>query len=236
MGRAHGERQVAEGDTTYTQAELDAKIAEANKALERKRDELLQEAKAAKDQARTVSEQYQQATARMQELEQKVAAQSAGVGDEKLKELTEKMRADFERTYQPFKSKVGELEAALAERDGVIRSLKLDTKVKDVMAKSGVRSERVEDLFRLTSERYDLTDDGEVILKENREVPLDKFFKEDLSEKYPEFYTGSGSSGGGASRSDAGGGGSGRVIAADDGGAFMANLEGVAAGKVTVRQ
>lgn len=226
---------MADEPKTYTEDEVAARIAEANRALEKKRDELLTEAKAAKKAAADLREQHEQATARLQELEQNMAAQSAGVGDEKLKELREQMRADFERQYTPYKTRVGELEASLGEKDSKIRELLLDNNVKDILGKAGARAERVEDLFRLTRDRYDLTDSGEVILKDNREVPLDKWAREELSNEYPEFWNGSGSSGGGASRSTAGGGGNVRTIAAGDGAALLANLEGVAKGQVAVR-
>ena len=225
---------MADEPKTYTEDEVAAKIAEANKALERKRDELLTEAKNAKKQAAEIQTQYEQSMAKMQELEQQMAAQSAGVGDEKLKELREQMKADFERQYAPFKSKVGELEDALGQKDGKIRELLLDNRVKAEYAKHGARAERVDPLFRLTNDRFDLTDDNEVILKDNREVPLDKYIREDLSSEFPEFFNGSGSSGGGASRSAASGGGSVRTIAAGDGAALLANLADVASGKTKV--
>lgn len=219
---------------TLTQEELDAKIAEANAGLAKKRDELLSEAKRAKEEAKATKEALEAMQQKMAELEQKAAAKDAGVSEEKLRELTERARADMERKYAPLKEQVEALSAQLGQKDGELRSLRLDSRVKDIMGKGGARSERVNDLFRLTADRYDLTDDGDVILKDKREVPLDKYVREELANEYPEFFSGSGSSGGGASRSAGGAGGAVRTIAAGDNDAFLANLDAIAAGTAKV--
>jgi hypothetical protein len=190
-------------------------------AIKGKHEELLGETKAAKE-ARRVAE------ARAGELEQTLKAHKAGVTSQELERLRAEVRADLDKQYAPT---LDEAKALQAEN----RRLKLDDKVKGAMAKSGARADRIDALYKLTQGEYDLTDDGQPMLKTRPGTPVEKFVAEDLKGMYPEFYEGSGSSGGGASRSVAGGAGSQKVIAADDGAAFLANLEGIAKGTVAVR-
>jgi hypothetical protein len=142
------------------------------------------------------------------------------------------VRNDLEREYLEVKTERDQL-----ARDK--RALQLDDRVKGLMAKSGVRAERVDALYRLTGERYDLTSDGQPMLKDRVGTPVEKFIAEELVKEFPEFYMGSGSNGGGASKSAGGaGGGLGRSIAAGDLSqkGFLENVEAIATRKVEVRQ
>ena len=114
------------------------------------------------------------------------------------------------------------------------RTLRLDSVVKAEMAKAGARSERIDALYKLAADEFDLTDDGKPMLKNRPGIEVSKFVAEDLKKQYPELYNGTGSSGGGAPRSTAGGGGAPNTIAADDAEGFIANLEGIAKGAVNV--
>jgi hypothetical protein len=117
---------------------------------------------------------------------------------------------------------------------GEVRGLKLDTVVKGLMGKAGVRPERIDPLFRLTAERFDLTDDGDPMLKSSAKE-LDKYMAEDLKTEYPEFFQGSGSNGGGASKSNGGAGGAGPKVIGNTPAELMANIEGLAKGEVIVK-
>jgi hypothetical protein len=201
---------------TLTQEELDAKIAEATAAataaLVTKRDELLAETKAAKEAARAVK-------AQLAEMETATKAMKAGISSQEL----ERLRAEVDGQYRPV------VEALKAEN----RRLKLDGVVKEQMARGGARADRIEALFKLTAGEYDLTDDGQPMLRERPGTPIEKFIAEDLKAQYPEFFDGTGSSGGGAPKSVASG--AVRVIPAGDPLAFGKNAADIASGKAEVR-
>lgn len=235
---------MADGDAgsagTFTQEQLDAAVAEANKALEAKRDELLAEVKQMRGKMKAFEgidpKEHQSMAARLAELEQSGKAKEAGMTSDALAKLRQDVEADV------LKRLATDREAGLkaipwaSELANENRSLKLDSVVKAEMAKGGARSERIDALFRLTSDRFDLTDDGKPILRDKPAVELGKYVADELRKEYPEFYNGSGSSGGGASKSNAGGGGSSKRIAAGDPKAFLANLESIAKGEVMVEQ
>lgn len=226
-------------DKTYTQEEVDALIEERNKALEAKRDEILGELKDAKAKLKALDgvdpEEHKKLQQKITDLEQQKKADKAGITSEQLT----KMRAEVEQDMISRFAKMSASELAdqiPAVKDVVHdnRSLRLDSVVKAEMAKAGARSERIDALFKLTADQFDLTDDGKPMLKDRPGIEVGKFVAEDLKKQYPELYNGSGSSGGGASRSTASGSGAPQTIAADDGEAFIANLEGIAKGTVSV--
>ncbi len=214
----------------FTQEQVEAQVqerlaaakAEGDKAFEK----LWEEGKAAKATARTLE-------AKLAEIEQARKAEKAGVTSDELTRLRGEVRADLEKEYLPLQS---QRDTFASEN----RQLKLDTVVKGLMGKAGVRAERVEALFRLTGDKYDLTDDGKPMLKDRMGTPVEKFLAEELIKEYPEFYQGSGSSGGGAPRSNGGAGGVGRarVIAAPAHGvfdkSFLDNLDGLRNGTTTI--
>ena len=188
-------------------------------ALKAKVSEVMDEAKDAKRTMRDMKTEFA-------ELQQTVKAGAKGITADDLKKMREEVRADLDKEYAPTK----ETAAKLAQEN---RSLKLDSVVKAAMAKGGARADRIDALFKLTADEFDLTDDGAPMLKNHKGTPVEKFVTEKLKAEYPEFYTGTGSSGGGASRSSAGGGG-GPIIAADDGKGFLANVGAIAKGEATV--
>lgn len=220
---------------TFTQEQVEAMIAERLASevdgLKKSQAQLLREKKEAQARAALFEgmdpEEVKSLKAKFTELEQTAKAQAAGITSEALAKLRQEAAAEYEKKYGPVLS---ERDALKAEN----RSLKLDTKVKDLMAKSGARPERIEALFRLSSDRFDLTDDGNPMVK-GATKEVDKYIVEDLLKEYPEFFMGSGSSGGGAFKSSGGAGGGVRVIAAGDERAFIANVEDIAHGKVAVR-
>jgi len=211
---------VAGDEKTFTQAELEAAVEEKVAGLKQNRDEALAEKKAARAATAALE-------AKVAELEQAQKAAKAGITQTELERLRHEVRADLEKQFQPQLATAAELAAEN-------RRLKLDDRVKGLMAKSGARADRIDALFRLTDGEWDLTEDGVPMLKTRPGTPVEKFVAEDLKAQYPEFYEGSGSSGGGATRSHAGGAGSVKTIAADDGAAFIANVADIAKGKVKV--
>jgi len=224
----------ASGDSkTFTQAEVDALIAERNKALEAKRDEILTELRAAKDKLRGFDgvdpEEHRKLQAKLTELEQQKKADKVGITSEELVKMRAEIRQDLEKEFGP-------LQEQLSTAKQEIRTLRLDNVVKGQMAKSGVRGERVDALYRLTADQWDLTEDGQPMVKTRPGTEVGKHISDQLADEYPEFFEGSKSSGGGASKSAAGGSGSPRQITWGDSDAFMSNLDGIAAGKVKVAE
>lgn len=151
--------------------------------------------KAAEDRAKA-------AEAKAAELETKRKAESAGITDEKLQELRAQVRQDMEREYseKPL-ADLPEAWAARKEADGVlgdIRTLRLDNQVKALAAKHGVRAEKLDQWWRLNSDRFDLTDDGKPMVKGTPGVEVQKFIEGELKKEVPEFYAGTQAAGGGA--------------------------------------
>lgn len=182
-------------DKTFTQAEVDEQIA----GLKKKNDELLTEQRTLNAKLRAFDgidlDGLKASQTRLSELEQEIKANKAGITQEQLNKMRVELRGELEKEYAP---KLQLVEKLTAEN----RSLKLDTVVKDIMGKNGVRAERIDSLFRLSSDNFDLTDDGKVMVKGSAKDPV-KFIGEDLKGGYPEFFQGSGSSGTGSGKSGA---------------------------------
>lgn len=228
---------MADEAKTYTQAEVDAAIVEANKALEENRNRLLDQLKAQERKYQGVDlDEYRKMRETVAALETKANAEKAGLTSDELVKLRNDVRAEVERQYaadMQAGTKVFPWAASLAQEN---RALKLDNVVKTEMAKGGARAERIDALFRLTADRFDLTDDGKPMLRTSPGIEVGKYVADELRKEYPEFYNGSGSSGGGASKSTAGGGGSPNTIAVTDRAGFLANVEKIAKGQVLVSQ
>lgn len=224
-------------EAKFTQEQVDAMVAEANKALEANRNKALDQLKALERKYDGVDpEEYRKLRETVATLETKAKAEKAGLTSEELSKLRNDVRAEVERQYAADMQagvKVFPWAGQLAQEN---RSLKLDNVVKTEMAKGGARAERIDALFRLTADRFDLTDDGKPMLRTSPGIEVGKYVADELRKEYPEFYNGSGSSGGGASKSTAGGGGSPSTIAATDRAAFLANVEKIAKGQVLVAQ
>jgi hypothetical protein len=225
---ADSEEAVTE--QSFTPEDVQA-LREERAALLAKRDELLTEVRTSKTKLRAFEgidpEEHRTLKQRLSDIETQEKAQKSGITGAELDKLKAEVRKQLEEEYTPYRANA---EKYAAE----IRGLRLDSVVKTEMARAGVKGDRIDALFRLTSSDYDLTEDGKPILKDNIGLEIGKYIREDVLKLYPEWFEGSGSSGGGASKSVAGGGGT-RVIPAGDNAAFLANVENIASGKVTVR-
>ncbi len=229
-----GDSEGDAGATTFTQEQVDAKVAEANTALEANRDEVLTDLRRVKDRLKAFdgidAEEHRTLRTKISELETAAAADKAGIKQADLDQMRTDIREQMETDYEPFKTRAESAEAR-------IQVLELDNVVKAKMGASGVRAERVDALFRLIGDRFSLTDDGQPVFTEAPGKDVDKYLAEEVEQEYPEFYTSSGSSGGSASKSvSSGSGGRTKTIARDDGDGFMANVEEIASGKVTVAE
>lgn len=220
-----------EAAEVFTKAQVDEMVKDQLAALKADTDtafgNLWEEAKAAKAAAKTLETQ-------LAELREGQQAGKAGVNAEEVQKLKEQIRADEAKRardeLQEELEKAALLPSVLEEN----RFLKLDSKVKGLYGEHGVQSNRIDKLWKLTKDQYDLTDDDVPMLKSEPTADLGRFISETLRSEYPEWFNGSGASGGGASRSTVGGGGK-TVIPRGDGSAFITNVEGIASGAVEVR-
>lgn len=223
-------------DETFTQEQVEEMVKERLAAAKAEQDKafksLWEEAKEAKRRAQAFADlgdpdEVKGRLARITEMEAEAKAAKAGITSEQLTKMRSEIRAELEKDYAKFKE-----QAEVNARK--VRELQLDSVVKAQMAKNGVRADRIDPLFKLTRDEYDLTDDGVPMLRDRPGTEIGKYISGDLVKAYPEFFEGTGSSGGGASKSASGAGGGARNIAADDAAAFLANLEGIAKGTVKV--
>lgn len=151
---------------------------------------------------RDAEKEVREIRARLTELEQEAKAKKAGLSEEELKKLRADVRKDIEEEYasKPL-SELPEDWKAREEGQGVLqenRSLKLDSQVKALAGKNGVRAERIEAWWRQFSDRFDLTEDGKPMVKEHPGKEVVDFITGDLKEELPDFYAGTQAAGGGA--------------------------------------
>jgi hypothetical protein len=220
---------------TFTQEQVDAMVQEKLAAAKAEGDKafssLWDEAKAAKQKLKDYEgvdpNEYRSLKDKLTQLEQQAKAEKAGITSQELDRLRGEVRADLEAQYQPHITKAQQLAAEN-------RALKLDSVVKAQMAQAGVRSERIDALYRLTADEFDLTDDGKPMVKSRMGTPVEKFVGEELVKQYPEFFAGSGSSGGGAPRSSGGAGTRAPTRISNDPASLLANIDRLAKGEVTV--
>lgn len=215
---------AGEGEKTFTQAEVDEQIA----GLKTKVEELLTENKTTRARLKTFDgldvEAARQALTELTELKSQKKAEAAGITAEQLNKLRADVRADLETEYAPFKTQA----QTLASEN---RTLKLDNVVKGLMGKAGVRAERLDALYKLAADEFDLTEDGKPMVKSRPGKEVEKYVAEDLIKSYPEFFQGSGASGSGASRTGAA---TAPGTIPGEGAAFMANINKIRTGEVKV--
>lgn len=227
----------ADGDKTFTQAEVDALIAERNSALESNRNEALKELKAAKSKLAAYDgvdpEEHKRLKTAAEEAERKKAAAE---GD--FNTLKAQLVANHQKELDGRDGKVTKLTKALekrliqAELTKAIAAKKGDPDLLLPYAERFVKTRETEDDF----EAFVVDGTGNQRFSDGKATPMsfDAFVEQELMSKFPRAFDGTGSSGGGAPRSNAGGGGGARTIAAGDNASIIANLEGIASGKIEV--
>ena len=218
--------------TTFSQDEVDALVTERLASAKAEGDtafkNLWDEAKAAKEKLRAFDGidpvEHKKMKDSIQALEQSSKAKKAGITAEELDKMRAEIRTDLEGEYAAVTTRA---ETLSAEN----RTLKLDNVVKAEMAKAGVRAERLDALYKLTAEDYDLTEDGVPIVTARPGKEVSKYVAEDLGKEYPEFFKGSGSSGGGSSKSSGGAPGTVTTIASTD---ISKHADGLLDGSVVI--
>lgn len=211
---------------TYTQDELDAAVADRNKALEATHQkalgQLAETRKALKSFEGIDPNDYKAMREAAEKLEEERAKAQ---GDWKAREaqLTDRQKKELEAKD----ARIGKLSKVVERR---VKSDELSRAI----AKAGGDA----DLLLPHAERFakvqETDEDFNLVLTDEKGavVDADAFVAQTLKPKFPSAFAGTGSSGGGATRSAASGGN--RVIPAGDNPAFIANLKDIASGKVNV--
>lgn len=154
-----------------------------------------------KDDNRKLKQQLAEREAAERTKAQEDKAKANGVTDEQLA----KLRAEIAAEKAPLEEQIQKYQAEL-------RSLKLDGRVKQMIAEAGFNPKKVDDLYKLIGDRFDLNESGTPILKDNPATELPKYLKMVADKEYPEFALspqkggtqaqGSGSQGGNAANAD----------------------------------
>lgn len=116
----------------------------------------------------------------------------------------DKIRSDVRReVVAEFAPQLETAAAAATE----LRVLKVDSRVKELALKNGVRPDRIDHWWRLNGHHFDLTHDGKAVIVKGQEgISVEKHVGA-LKDDTPEFYVGTLAKGGSATGGSAGGGG-----------------------------
>jgi len=225
---------------TYTQEEVDAMVAARNAALERKANELLGEAKKAKDLLKNYEGFDPAEFKRLQDAAQEAErARATAAGD--FKALEQQLVTKYETSLKSVEQEKSEMQRAMEAH-------LIDAAAANELARHSdtprLLMPHVRAMMKVVKE------DGQFaarIVDQNGNVrigkgagttPMTLSELVDEMRSNPEFapaFRGTGSSGGGApSRSTASGGSGVKHIPAGDNAAFLANLKGIATSQVTV--
>lgn len=130
----------------------------------------------------------------LRKAEAEAKAKASGLSDEQIANIRADLRREIESEYEPVKAQAQTADALAAEN----RALLLDNKVKATMAAKGVRADRIEALFKVAGDRFDLTADKSPMLKDQPGVGIDGYIADTLKAEYPEFFEGTKATGSGA--------------------------------------
>lgn len=122
-------------------------------------------------------EEARKAKDKLKEIEDEAKRKAAGMTDEQLA----KLRADIAAEKAP-------LEAKLTQAEQELRSLKLDGRIKAMLAEAGANPKRLDALFTLIGNRFDLNESGSPILKDKPTTDLQKYLGETVAQEYPELF------------------------------------------------
>lgn len=223
---------------TFTQDEVNAMIAEQVAGLKAKTDELLTEAKRAKNALKNYDGVDPTEFKRLKEAaDQAERDKAAAAGDFKALEKQMAERHTVELTGRDSTitkmRKVLERKVVESELVRAIAAKKGDPDLLLPYARQYARMRETDDDF----EGFVSDERGNPLVSDGKGTPMDfsAFVEQHLMSKFPRAFEGTGSSGGGAPRSSAGGGGGNpKRISAGDNNAFISSLKDIANGKVTV--
>jgi hypothetical protein len=101
------------------------------------------------------------------------------------------------------------LQTKLTEANNMIKGIKLDTQLKKAAITAGVDPDYVDDVISLTKGNFDLSEDGDVMVINNKGEAINKsvesFFKSDFKKTKPRYYITTGRTGGGMLPNSSGG-------------------------------
>lgn len=224
---------------TYTEDEYNAMIAERD-ALKANRDEVLKEAKSAKEKLKNYDGVDPVEFKRLKD--EAAAAEAKKLAAEGDFNALKKQLVDAHTVELAAKdTRAGKLEKSLnkhlveAKLAAALAKADADPSMIGLLMLEGQRHVRVretDDGF----EEYVSDDAGNPRVADGKgtAMDVDTFVAQTLKTTYPGAFKGTGSSGGGASKSNAGGGGA-KTVAVGDDAAFLANLDGIAKGEVVVQ-
>lgn len=225
------------GAATYTQEQVDAMIAEKEAGLRANRDELLKEAKAAKERLKAYEgvdpDEHKRLKAAAEEADRKKATAE---GDFKAleKQLIERHQGELSAREQKMQKMQRAIDKRLVQAQMASAIAKYEGEVDLLMpyAERFARVKETDDDF----EAFIADERGNPLVADGKATPMsfEAFVEQVLMQKFPRAFKGTGSSGSGAAKSNGGAGGA-KVIAAGDNSAFLQNLEAIAKGTVTVR-
>lgn len=138
--------------------------------LKANRDELLREAKELRKSVADLKKELQQ--------------KKSGLSDEEIAA----QKAREEELTKP-------LQEQLAAERAELRKLKLDARVQTMLAEAGANPKRIDALYKLVGDRFDLSDNGTPVLKEKPTTPLDKYIADTVALEYPELFLAKGKPG-----------------------------------------
>jgi hypothetical protein len=222
----------------FTKEQVDAMIAEQVTGLKQNRDEVLREAKKAKDALKSYEgvdpDEFKRLKDAAAEAERKKAAAE---GDFKAleKQLIDRHAAELAQVQGRTSKLQSALEKRLvqAELTKAIARHRGDPDLLLPHAAQFVKVRETDDGF----EAYVADEKGNPRIADGKGTPMDfdQLIEQVLVPKYPRAFDGTGSSGGGAAKSGGVASTGARVVSADDPRGFIANLEAIAKGEVEVR-
>lgn len=243
---------AAAEDTTYTQDELDTKLAEKEAewaGFKVNRDELLVELKTLKDASKAfdgIDPKEHRALKKAAAETSRKKAEAEGDWEELEQKLVEHHQKDMDALKNVHGEQTTVLEGQLTGAAREIETLLIDSvgvaEIADAGGNTKVLLPHVKDHSRVAKDADGksyvqvIDDTGQERLMDGKGKKMTiKDFVAELRQD-PDFarnFEGSGSSGGGSSKSSGGAGGAGKIVRGDNK-AFLANLDDIASGKVEV--
>lgn len=230
------ERAVPESDV-ITKEQYDSMIAERD-ALKANRDEILKEAKRAKEQLKHYDgvdpSEFKTLKEAAQEAERKKALAEGNLEVWK-KQVTDQHQKEREADGKRLNKALAALERRkVAKLTTALSKAEADPSMMDLLVLKGSASVRLKE-GEEDWEEVIADEKGNPLVADGRGTPMDMdtFVAQVLKTQYPGAFKGSGSSGGGATRSTGGASGK-RTISASDGAAFVKYAKEIASGEVEV--